>query len=152
MQRSLCLPGGLLGKRPRQRPMAVRCLQLPTKSTTAISGGAAKGHAPHCPPKTAESALLHAPLSARLDEISLPLGVSKRTSFWPIWPSWQARRPSPAQQLRKNRWGGGVPPPAPPPAPLRGALAGPRPAQNPQEGGVSRITSYGRRVQLPCSE
>jgi hypothetical protein len=44
--------------------------------------------------------------------------------------------PSPAQQLRKIRWGGGVPPPAPPPAPLRGALARLRPPQNPQEGGV----------------
>jgi hypothetical protein len=37
---------------------------------------------------------------------------------------------------------------SPPPAPLRGARAGLRPAQNPQEGGFSRITSYGRRVQL----
>jgi hypothetical protein len=55
-------------------------------------------------------------------------------------------RPATAQ---KSLWRGRSPPPAPPPAPLRGALAGLRPAPNPQEGGFSRITSYGRRVQLP---
>jgi hypothetical protein len=41
-------------------------------TTTAISGGTAKGHAPHGTPKTAVSTPLHAPLcSTRLDEISL---------------------------------------------------------------------------------
>jgi hypothetical protein len=40
-------------------------------ATTAIPGGTAKGHAPHCTPKTAVSTPLHAPLSTRLDEISL---------------------------------------------------------------------------------
>jgi hypothetical protein len=34
------------------------------------TGGSTKGNAPHCTPKTAEFALLHAPLSTRLDEIS----------------------------------------------------------------------------------
>jgi hypothetical protein len=54
-------------------------------------------------------------------------------------------RPTTAQNsLRPGR-----PPPYAPHAPLRGALAGLRQAQNPQEGGLSRITSYGRRVQLP---
>jgi hypothetical protein len=49
-------------------------------------------------------------------------------------------RPTTAQ----NSLGRGRSPPcAPPPAPLRGALAGLHPAQNPQEGGFSRITSYG---------
>jgi hypothetical protein len=89
------------------------------RTTTAISGGTAKGHAPHCTPKTAESALLHAPFS--------------------FGPPGRPRGPS-------------RPATAPPPAPLRGAQAGRRPAQKPQEGGFSRITSYGRRVQLPCSE
>jgi hypothetical protein len=39
----------------------------------------------------------------------------------------EGQRPSPAQQLRKNRWGAPPPPCAPPPALLRGALAGLRP-------------------------
>jgi hypothetical protein len=61
------------------------------EATTAISGGTAKGHAPHCPPKTktAVSTPLHAPLSTRLDGISLAApSCAKRTDFWPIWPSW----------------------------------------------------------------
>jgi hypothetical protein len=45
---------------------------------------------------------------------SRPASPAKQTIFWPIWPSWQVQRPSPAQQLRKNRWGGGVPPLRPP--------------------------------------
>jgi hypothetical protein len=61
-----------------------------------------------------------------------------QTSFLPVRRGdVLAQRPSPGQQLRKNCWGGGIPPPAPPPAPLRGALAGLRPAlKTPkQEGG-----------------
>jgi hypothetical protein len=61
-------------------------------TTTAMSGGTAKRHAPHCPPKIAVSTPLHLPLSpsTRLDEISLPPAPScpKRSIFWPIWPSW----------------------------------------------------------------
>jgi hypothetical protein len=111
-----------------------------------------------CPPlppgKTAESALLHSPLSTRLDEISLPLSVSQsEPTFGPFGPPGRPRGPLPPSNCAKIAGAGASPPPAPPPAPLRGArLAGPRPAQNPQEGGFSRITSYGRRVQLPCSE
>jgi hypothetical protein len=41
--------------------------------------------------------------------------LPKANHFWPIWPFWQAQRPSPAQQLRKIRWGGGAPPPLRPP-------------------------------------
>jgi hypothetical protein len=39
-------------------------------ATTERTGGSTKGNAPHCTPKTAEFALLHAPLSTRLGEIS----------------------------------------------------------------------------------
>jgi hypothetical protein len=50
-------------------------------------------------------------LSARLDERDLAApNCPKRTIFWPIWPFWQAQGHSPAQQLRKNRWGGAFPP------------------------------------------
>jgi hypothetical protein len=60
-----------------------------------------------------------------IDEISLPPpGCPKRTIFWSIWTFWQAQGPSPAQQMRKIRCGGGVPPLARAPAPLCGALAG----------------------------
>jgi hypothetical protein len=40
------------------------------QSTTERTGGSTKGNAPPCPPKAAEFAPLHAPLSTRLDEIS----------------------------------------------------------------------------------
>jgi hypothetical protein len=38
-------------------------------ATTAMSGGTAKGHAPHCTPKAAVSTPLHLPLSTRLGEV-----------------------------------------------------------------------------------
>jgi hypothetical protein len=41
-------------------------------STRRRSAQSTNGHAPHCPPKTAVSTPLHAPLSTRLDEISSP--------------------------------------------------------------------------------
>jgi hypothetical protein len=55
----------------RQDPEAVVGDQ-PFHSTTERTGGSTKGNAPHCTPKTAEFALLHAPPSTRLDEISWP--------------------------------------------------------------------------------
>jgi hypothetical protein len=48
-----------------------RIATRPGSPTTATSGGTAKRHAPHCPPKTAVSTPLHLPLSTRLDEISI---------------------------------------------------------------------------------
>jgi hypothetical protein len=42
------------------------------QATTAVSGGTAKRHGRRCTPKTVVSTPLHAPLSARLDGISLP--------------------------------------------------------------------------------
>jgi hypothetical protein len=46
-------------------------------STTEKSAQPTERHAPHCPPKTSVLTPLHlcTPLSTRLDEISLPLGV-----------------------------------------------------------------------------
>jgi hypothetical protein len=61
-------------------------------------------------------------------------------------------RPATAQ----NSLGRGRPPPpapARPPAPLRGALAGLRPAQKPQEGGdLAASPHMGRRVNCHSSE
>jgi hypothetical protein len=56
-------------------PLAHCCFEFrhliqPCFPTTAMSGGTAKRHAPHCPPKRAVSTPLHLPLSTRLDEIS----------------------------------------------------------------------------------
>jgi hypothetical protein len=51
---------------------------------------------------------------------------AKRTNFWPIWPSWQAQRPSPAQQLRQNFLG----------VPLQGTAARPRGRGQPRRPGL----------------
>jgi hypothetical protein len=73
-------------------------------TTTDISGGTAKDMHPIAPrrPKTSEFALLHAPRSTRLDEISLRpaahIGVVGFGPFNP--PGWYTQRPSAGQPLR----------------------------------------------------
>jgi hypothetical protein len=103
--------------------------------TTAISGGTAKGHAPHCPPKTAVSTPLHAPLSTRLDEISCLRVPQSKPVFGPFGPPGRPRGPLPPRHCPKIAGAGGADPPLrPPPAPLRGTWAGLCPAQSPREG------------------
>jgi hypothetical protein len=83
-------------------------------STTAISGGTAKGHAPHCPPKTAESALLHAPLSTHLDEISFRRVPQSEPFFGPFGPPGRPRVPLPPSNCAKIAGAGAFPPLRPP--------------------------------------
>jgi hypothetical protein len=73
-------------------------------STTEKSAHPTKRDAPLCSPKTPVSTPLHLPLSTRLGEISLSLGVpsNKQAIFWPIWRSWCPQRPSAAQPPRPN--------------------------------------------------
>jgi hypothetical protein len=138
---------------PRCTPVVIST-KLTSRPTTAISGrGTAKGHAPHCTPKTAVSTPLHAPLSTRLDEISSRRVPQSKPFFGPFGPPGRPRGPLPPSNCAKIAGAGAFPPRRPPrhrcPAPRLGGL---RPAPHPPEGGVSRITSDGRRVQLPCSE
>jgi hypothetical protein len=106
---------------------------------------------PHFTPKTAVSApLLHAPLSSRLDEISCPCVSQSEPFFGLFGPPGGARGPLPPSNCAKIAGAGAFPPLHPPPAPLRGGLAGLRPVLNPQEPGLSRITSYGSGFQWPC--
>jgi hypothetical protein len=68
--------------------------RLQHKSTTAISGGTAKRHAPPCPSKTAEFALLHAPRSARLDvDLVAPSCPQLGVGFGPFDPPGTPRGP-----------------------------------------------------------
>ena len=52
--------------------------------TTERTGGSTKGNAPLCSPKTSVSTPLHLPLSTRLGEISLSLGVPSKPFFGPF--------------------------------------------------------------------
>jgi hypothetical protein len=98
-------------------------------------------HAPHCTPKTAVSAPLHLPLSARLDEISLAPAGRPKPFLGPFHPPGSPRGPLLPSNCANFAGAGAFPPPAPPPAPLRSALAGLRPAQerglsaSPHKGG-----------------
>ena len=79
-------------------------------ATTAISGGTAKGHAPHCTPKTAEFAVLHAPLSTRLDEISFRRVPQSNPFFGPFGPLGRPRGPLPPSNCAKIAGAGASPP------------------------------------------
>ena len=105
---------------------------LGARTTRRRSAQSTNGHAPHCTPKTAESALLHAPLSTRLDEISSRRTPQSEPFFGPFGPPGRPRGPLPPSNCAKIAGAGGVDPPLrPPPAPLRGTWAGLRPAQSP---------------------
>ena len=80
-------------------------VETAAEATTAIAGGTAKGHAPHCPPKTAESALLHAPLSTRLDEISFRRVPQSEPFFGPFGPPGRPRGPLPPNNCAEIPWG-----------------------------------------------
>jgi hypothetical protein len=87
-------------------------------TTTNISGGTAKGHAPHCTPRTSEFALLHAPRSTRLDEISLRPAAHIGVAFGPFDPPGTSRGPLQASHfaqifLNVPLWGTAGRPPAP---------------------------------------
>jgi hypothetical protein len=71
-------------------------------ATTEKSAHPTRRDAPPCPWKTSVSTPLHLPLSTRLGEISLSLGVPSKPFFWPIWRSWYPQRPSAAQPPRPN--------------------------------------------------
>jgi hypothetical protein len=82
-------------------------------TTTAISGGTAKRHAPQCPWKTAVSTPLHAPLSTRLDEISSPWVPQSEPIFGPFGPPGRPRGPLPPSNCAKIAGAGALPLPAP---------------------------------------
>jgi hypothetical protein len=123
-------------------------------TTTDISGGTAKDMHPIAPrrPKTSEFALLHAPRSTRLDEISLRpaahIGVVGFGPFNP--PGWYTQRPSAGQPLRpfffkRCPYGRDTGTAGHPPAPAGGAQSAcnppPRTRARPATSGAARSCS-----------
>jgi hypothetical protein len=113
------------------------------RSTTAISGGIAKGHAPHCTPKTAVSTPLHAPLSTRLDEISLPPAAQSEPFFGPFGPSGRPRGPLPPSNCAKFAEAGAFPPLRPPLRRYAAPWLGYAQPKTPKRGGLAASPHMG---------
>ena len=112
-------------------------------TTRRRSAQSTNGHAPHCPPKTAVSTPLHAPLSTRLDEISLRPAAQSEPFFGPFGPPGRPRGPLPPSNCAKIAGAGAFPPLRPPLRRYAAPWLGYAQPKTPKRGGLAASPHMG---------